>query len=123
MLRLRLQRRGKRNYATYRVVVADRRAPVKGRFVADLGPYNPHTNEFKVDKDATVAWLAKGAQPSATVHNLLVENGVLKADKVTSWRPKKKASDGEESSDETAPAAEKQEEAAEPTEEKPSEDA
>ena len=91
MLKLRLQRRGKRNYATYRVVVADRRAPVKGKFVADVGWYNPHTDEFKVREEIVKDWLAKGVQPSATVHNLLVNAGILQADKVTSWRPKKKA--------------------------------
>lgn len=91
MLRLRLQRRGKRNYATYRVVVAEQHAPVKGRFVADVGHYNPHTNEFTVDVAAIKQWLSQGVQPSATVHNLLVTHKVITSDKVTSWRPKKKA--------------------------------
>jgi len=90
MLRLRLQRRGKKNYATYRVVVADQRAPVKGRFVADVGSYNPHTNAFAVNTDKVSEWIAKGVQPSNTVHNLLITNGIIKGDKVTSWKPKKK---------------------------------
>lgn len=106
MLRLRLQRRGKKNYATYRVVVADKRAPVKGRSVADLGSYNPHTDAFNVDGDKVATWLGNGAQPSATVHNLLVTHGVIKADKVTSWRPKVKK---EEEKTEAAPAAAKKE--------------
>ena len=96
MLRMRLQRRGKRNYATYRVVVAEQRAPVKGRFVADLGFYNPHTDEFAVEKDAAQEWIKKGVQPSATVHNLLVTNGLIKAEKVTSWRPKAKKTEEED---------------------------
>ena len=96
MLKLRLQRRGKRNYATYRVVVAEHTAPVKGRFIADVGHYNPHTDTFKVNTEAVTEWLGKGAQASPTVHNLLVQHSVIKADKVTSWRPKKKeAADGE----------------------------
>ena len=90
MLRIRLQRRGKNKYATYRVVVADSHAPVKGRFVADLGFYNPHTSQFEVSKEDALAWISKGAQPSATVHNLLTENKYISEDKVTSWRPKKK---------------------------------
>ena len=127
MLRLRLQRRGKRNYATYRVVVADQHAPIKGKFVADVGHYNPHTDEFSVDKDAVTAWLEKGAQPTATVHNLLVANNFLKAEKVTSWRPKKKeevaaeseeASGGEEKPAEaTADTGSTDEEKKEPAEE------
>lgn len=89
MLRLRLQRRGKRNYATFRVVVADQHAPIKGKFVADVGSYNPHTNAFTVKPEIVQEWLRKGVQPSATVHNLLVTHGILKADKVTIWLPKK----------------------------------
>ena len=95
MLKLRLQRRGKRNYATYRVVVAEERAPVKGKFIAEVGHYNPHTDAFVVEEDAVTDWLAKGVQPSATVHNLLVEHKLMKADKVTSWRPKKRESEDE----------------------------
>ena len=90
MLRMRLQRRGKRNYATYRVVVAEQRAPVKGKFIADLGHYNPHTDVFSVEAEAVTDWLTQGVQPSPTVHNLLVTHGVLKAKKVRSWRPKVK---------------------------------
>ena len=90
MLRIRLQRRGKSGYASYRVVVAERGAPVKGRFVADLGPYNPHTNAFTVDKDTALEWIRKGAQPSPTVHNLMVRHKIISGEKVTSWRPKKK---------------------------------
>lgn len=95
MLKMRLQRRGKKNYATYRVVVADVRSPVKGRFVADVGSYNPHTDIFNVNGEKVADWLSKGVQPSSTVHNLLVTHKMLKADKVKSWRPKRRA--GEES--------------------------
>ncbi|MGH9856937.1 MAG: 30S ribosomal protein S16 [Acidobacteriota bacterium] len=93
MLKIRLQRRGKRNYATYRVVVAEDRAPIKGRYIADVGYYNPHTDEFVVDKDTVHEWLNKGVKASATVHNLLVTHKVITAEKVTSWRPKKKVAE------------------------------
>jgi ribosomal protein S16 len=86
---MRLQRRGKTGYATYRVVVTEQRAPIKGRSVADLGSYNPHTDVFAVDKERVAQWLGQGVQPTSTVHNLLVTHGLLKADKVTSWKPKK----------------------------------
>ncbi len=90
MLKLRLQRRGKKNYATYRVVVADQHAPIQGKFIADLGSYNPHTKAFVVQTELVKTWMSKGAQPSATVHNLLVTHRMLAAEKVRSWRPKKK---------------------------------
>lgn len=89
MLRLRLQRRGKKNYATYRVVVAQQRAPIQGKFLADVGFYNPHTDTFSVEAAAVEKWLREGVQPTPTVHNLLVTHGILKAEKVRSWRPKK----------------------------------
>lgn len=87
MLKIRLQRRGKNKYATYRVVVADQRAPIQGSFVADLGAYNPHTNMFTVQKDVVTKWIGQGAQPSATVHNLLITHGIIEGEKVTIWRP------------------------------------
>ena len=93
MLRIRLQRRGKKNYATYRVVVAEQRAPIQGKFLADVGFYNPHTDIFKVDSETVQNWLKEGVQPTPTVHNLLVTHGLIKAEKVRSWRAKKKESD------------------------------
>lgn len=91
MLRIRLQRRGKKNYATYRVVVAQASAPIKGKYLADLGHYNPHSDAFVVDKDKVAQWIKQGAQPSNTIHNLLVTHKIITGAKVTSWRPKKKA--------------------------------
>jgi small subunit ribosomal protein S16 len=88
---MRLQRRGKKNYATYRVVVTERGAPVKGRSVADVGHYDPHTKVLVVAQDKVAAWLKQGVKPSATVHNLLIEHGIIQGKKVTSWKPKKKA--------------------------------
>ncbi len=89
MLKLRLQRRGKNKYATYRVVVADKDAPIQGRFIADVGSYNPHTNAFAVDVQVVTDWLAKGVQPSATLHNLLITHKVITGEKVTIWHPPK----------------------------------
>lgn len=90
MLKIRLRRRGKNKYATYRVVVAEHSAPVKGRFVADLGFYNPHTKELSLKKEDVASWMSKGAQASATMHNLMVNHKIIDAPKVTSWKPKKK---------------------------------
>ncbi|MEK7556837.1 MAG: 30S ribosomal protein S16 [Patescibacteria group bacterium] len=90
MLKLRLQRRGKKNYATYRVVVAQASAPIQGKFIDDLGFYNPHSNTFTVEGEAVQKWLKQGAKPSTTVHNLLVTHGLIQGEKVTSWRPKQK---------------------------------
>jgi small subunit ribosomal protein S16 len=96
MLRIRLQRRGKKGFATYRVVVAERGAPIKGKFVADLGSYNPHESRLEVNKEDVVMWIDRGAKPSDTLNNLFVKNGVIKGTKVRSWAPKKKKTEEEE---------------------------
>ena len=77
--RIRLRRVGRKGQSYYRIVVADSRAPRDGRFVAQLGDYNPRTNPatLKVDKDQALAWMAKGAMPTDTVRALLLKAGVL----------------------------------------------
>lgn len=109
MLKVRLQRRGKRNYAAFRVVLAEDCAPVKGRFIEDLGSYNPHTNEFNISQERTIQWIKQGAQPSATIHNLLITHNVMKGEKVRSWSPKKKAEDKKEAPPQHASPDNKQE--------------
>lgn len=79
--------------------MADQRAPIKGKFIADVGFYNPHTNEFKVDAEAVNKWIGSGAQSTPTIHNLLIDKKIIKGKKVTSWRPKKKEGEvGEQAS-------------------------
>lgn len=102
MLKLRLQRRGKKNYATYRLVVAEQRAPIRGKFLEDVGSYNPHTKALAVQKDMVHKWLSAGARPSATVHNLLVSAGILQGEKVRSWRPKIKPEEKKVDQDKTS---------------------
>ncbi len=70
---IRLRRTGTNKRPTYRVVVADSRAPRDGRFIEILGHYNPLTQPptVKIDRAKVQAWIAKGAQPSNTVRRLL----------------------------------------------------
>jgi len=81
MLKIRLTRRGKKNRAFFRLVVAEHTAPIKGRFLEALGFLNPHTKEKNLKADRIKHWLEKGAQCSDTVHNLLVREGVIKGPK------------------------------------------
>ncbi len=53
-----------------------------GRFTDDLGWWNPRTDKFEVAKDKTLDWIKKGAQPTPTVHNLLITAGVLSGKKI-----------------------------------------
>ena len=70
---IRLRRTGTTRKPAYRVVVADSRAARDGKFIEVLGHYNPLTNPptIKIDVEKAQAWIAKGAQPSNTVKNLL----------------------------------------------------
>ena len=77
-VRMRLKRTGKRKQPSYRVVVADQRSPRDGRNVEELGTYNPLTDpsEIRIDEEKALGWLAKGAQPSASVIALLRATGI-----------------------------------------------
>ena len=79
MVKIRLQRFGAHKAPKYRIVAADSRAPRDGKFLEILGTYNPLTNPATVNVDAEKvnAWIAKGAQPTTTVKNILVANKVI----------------------------------------------
>ena len=80
---MRLQRVGRRNDPSYRVVVTDKRTgPKSNKHVALLGSYNPKLNHVQLEAAEVQDWLAKGVQPSPTVHNLLVSQGIVKDKKV-----------------------------------------
>ena len=76
----RLKRLGAKRAPFYRVVVADSRYPRDGRFIEEIGTYNPMTNPNTIDIDADLAkkWLANGAQPTDTVKVLLKKIDVIK---------------------------------------------
>ena len=78
MLRIRLRRTGKRKQASYRVVIADQRAPRDGDFIEIVGHYNPRTSPSTIElkEDRVRHWLSVGAQPSETVHRLLHAQGL-----------------------------------------------
>ena len=79
MVKMRLRRMGAKKAPFYRVVVADSRYPRDGRFIEEIGYYNPQTEpaEVKLDADKAKAWLAKGAQPTETVKSLLKKSGIV----------------------------------------------
>ena len=90
MLRIRLSRVGKKNKAQFRITVADGHRAPTGKFIEILGHYNPHNKEKVFKQERIEYWISKGAKPSATIHNFLVDAGIIKGKKVTSWKPKKK---------------------------------
>ena len=78
-VKIRLQRHGKKNFAFFHIVVADSRAPRDGRYIEQIGSYNPNTNPATIvlDSERALAWLNVGAQPTLTARRLLSYEGVL----------------------------------------------
>ncbi|MBX6352261.1 MAG: 30S ribosomal protein S16 [Thermoflavifilum sp.] len=79
-VKIRLKRMGAKKRPYYRVVVADSRSPRDGRFIEEIGTYNPLTEpaEIHIDEEKALKWLSNGAQPSDTARSLLRKAGVMK---------------------------------------------
>ncbi|QNQ82108.1 30S ribosomal protein S16 [Lactobacillus sp. PV037] len=79
-VKIRMRRMGSKRKPFYRIVVADSRMPRDGRFIEEVGYYNPLTNpaEVKLEEGKIFDWLQKGAQPSDTVRSMLSKAGLMK---------------------------------------------
>ena len=79
-VKIRLRRMGQKKAPFYRIIVADSRSPRDGRFIEEIGTYNPMTdpNTINIDADLAKKWLANGAQPTDTVKVLLKKIDVIK---------------------------------------------
>ncbi|MGN0412547.1 MAG: 30S ribosomal protein S16 [Lachnospiraceae bacterium] len=80
MVKMRLKRMGQKKAPFYRIVVSDSRSPRDGRFIEEIGTYNPGTDPstFTVNEELAKKWLANGAQPTATVEKILKAAGIEK---------------------------------------------
>ena len=108
MLKIRMQRTGRINQPSYRIVVVEHtESPKTGKFVDKVGTYNPKSKERVLDGEKIKYWISVGAQPSPTVHNMLVSLGIITAKKINVL-PKFKAPEvvAAEPVAESAPAAE-----------------
>ena len=83
MLKIRLTRVGKKNSPAYRVVIADKKRAVKGKFIEIIGNYNPilKPKQIVINKDRALFWMNLGAQPSDTVNNLMCDLEILPKNK------------------------------------------
>ncbi|MBE3554101.1 MAG: 30S ribosomal protein S16 [Thermicanus sp.] len=79
-VKIRLRRMGSKKAPFYRVVVADSLSPRDGRFIDEIGTYNPLTNpaEVKINEEKAMKWLLTGAQPTDTVRSLFSKAGIMK---------------------------------------------
>ncbi len=80
MVKIRLKRMGQKKAPFYRIVVSDARSPRDGRFIEEIGTYDPSTepSTFKVDEELAKKWLANGAQPTESVEKIFKATGILK---------------------------------------------
>ena len=78
-VKIRLKRIGAKKTPFYRVVVADERSPRDGKFIEEIGYYNPLTDpaDIKIDAEKAKKWIANGAQPTETVKSLLKKSGIV----------------------------------------------
>ena len=80
MVKIRLRRMGAKKAPFYRIVVADARSPRDGRFIEEVGYYDPMKDpvDVKLDAEKITEWLKNGAQPTETVKAILTKNGIIK---------------------------------------------
>ena len=80
MVKIRLRRLGQKKAPFYRIVVADANSPRDGRFIEEIGTYNPtkDPSEYHVNEELAKKWLANGAQPTATVNRIFKATGIVK---------------------------------------------
>lgn len=95
MLVLKLKRVGKKHQASFRVIVDEKRHKMFGKNVEDLGWYNPREDKFELNRERVAHWLKVGAQPTDTVHNLLITAGIIQGKKIPVHKqPKAKKEEG-----------------------------
>jgi small subunit ribosomal protein S16 len=81
MIIIRFSRIGKKGHAQYKVVLAEKAYPVQGKFIEQLGSYDPHKKEAVLKADRIKYWIEKGAACSDSAHNLFVREGLINAEK------------------------------------------
>jgi len=106
MLKIRLQRTGKKNQPFFRIVVTEKNNPPRGgRAVEILGFFNPQTKEKEINAERVKYWISVGAQPSDRVHNMLISDGIIKGEKKAVHAKAKKKEGDEEKKDAPKPEA------------------
>ena len=82
MLIIRLQRVGRKNDPSFRIVVCEKKGPPRGEYLEKVGIYDVKRGNTVFDKERVLYWISQGAQPSPTVHNLLISSGVTEGKKI-----------------------------------------
>ena len=97
MLKIRLFRTGKKNQPFFKIVVTEKSKPTRaGRFVEQVGFYNPLTKEKKLIQERIKYWISVGAKPSETIHNMLVKENIIESKKIPVHKKSKKKQEAKE---------------------------
>lgn len=101
MLKIRLQRAGKKNQPYFKMVVIEsQKAAKSGRFLEAVGSYNPRGGNIQLKEDRIKHWLSRGVQPSGTAHNILVDAKIIKGPKINVSPSAKKGKEEEKKKEE-----------------------
>jgi len=119
MIRLRLMRIGKTNQPYFRIVACEKQAPPKASFLDILGNFDPIKHKFTIDKEKLEKWVKNGAQPSNTLNNLLVKEGIWSKSKLIKKSVKPNKKDEKESTKSTISITDKTSDKTKAAEEKP----
>ncbi len=106
MVSIRLKPVGKKHQISFRIVVAHKRSKQTGRFIEDLGWYNPHTDKSFVKEERAKYWLSVGAQPTDTVFNIFVNHKIVEGPKKPKHKKSKKRAEAPEAKESQGRAAE-----------------
>lgn len=82
MLSIKLKPVGKKHQRTFRIVVAEKKSKLRGRYAEDLGFFNPHDKSVSINKEKALLWIKNGARPTNSVHNILIKAGAIKGEKI-----------------------------------------
>ena len=95
MLAIKFRSVGKKHQRSFRIVVTEKRSKLQGRYIEDLGWFDPKTDKYQVNAEAAKKWITHGEQPTDTIRNLFVKAGVMKGPKIPVHK-KAKVKKGEE---------------------------
>jgi len=105
MLAIKLSRMGKKNQPFFRIIVLEKTKDPFGDYLELLGNYNPKTKEINLKNERIKYWLSQGAQPTVTVHNLFVKQGVIEGDKQKAVKITKKRTEKQKAAEQEKAAA------------------
>lgn len=107
MLTIRFIRAGKKHQPSFKIVAVEKsRSASSGKFLEELGSYNPLQNKTNLKKERILHWISKGAGVSDTAHNLFIKLGVIRGKKIAKNKPSKKVEEAPKAAPAAAPVAE-----------------